>query len=403
MKLFEQARLGPCLLKNRIIRSAAFEGMADQQGYPLPEYRQLYRELAVGGAGGIITGFVYISPEGKAMQPGQAGMDSREKSACYLPVTAEVHRYGSKIFLQLAHTGRQTRKENTGFDVWGVSNKKSLYFGGAPRALSAVQVYVLAEQFAKAAVYAREAGFDGVQLHAAHGYLLHQFLLPSINNRKDEFGIDPKTGISTKFLEIVIDKIRDSCGKDFTLLVKVSGSDDYFKGFTAGQFSNLIRFLDSRRVDGIEISYGTMDNALNIFRGAIPLEAILKHNPVFKRSSWSGRFFHNALVYTLIRLKIKAFTPMYNLEYAKTAKVLTDIPIICTGGFRKGEEMRQCLKKGEADFIGLGRPFICEPDLAKRLKKDGEYVSKCSNCNTCAVMCDSDQQTRCYRRLENEN
>jgi 2,4-dienoyl-CoA reductase-like NADH-dependent reductase (Old Yellow Enzyme family) len=398
MELFEPTMIGPCRLKNRIIRSATFEGMADHKGIPLPEYRLLYQKLALCGVGGIITGFAYISPEGKAMQPGQVGIDRQEVVKYLLPVTDEAHRYGCKIFMQLAHTGRQTRKEETGQHVWGVSNKKSVYFGGSPRELSTEQVYSLVKRFAEAAEYAKAAGFDGVQVHAAHGYLIHQFLLPTINSRNDEFGIDKGSSIGSKFLGLVIEEIREKCGKDFALLVKVSGSDDYFTRFSSEQFASLIRFLDAQKVDGIEISYGTMDNALNIFRGAIPLKLVLKHNPVFKTNKGIGRLIHNALIFCLMRAKLKHFTPAYNLEYAKAAKALTDIPIICVGGFRQGVEMRGCLANGFIDFIGLCRPFICEPDLVEKLERDGNYSAKCVNCNICAIMCDSDQPTRCYRR-----
>lgn len=402
MELFQYADIGKCRLKNRIIRSGTFEGMADSLGRPLSEYRQLYQELASKGVGGIITGFAYISLEGKAMQPGQAGIDNEEKIAYYLPVTEEVHQYGCKIFMQLAHTGRQTRKMETGQEVWGVTGEKSLYFGGSPRELSTEQVYSLAERFAEAAYYAQQAGFDGVQVHAAHGYLIHQFILPSLNKRKDEFGIDRNSGIGSKFLELVIDGIRKKCGNSFALLVKVSGSDDYGIGFTTEQFCSLIRFLNAQKVDGIEISYGTMDNALNIFRGGIPLKVVLKYNPVFKISSLRKNFFHKVLLYGRMRFQIKSFTHVYNLEYAKTAKALTNIPIICTGGFRRGEEMRWCLENNLVDFISMCRPFICETDLVEKLKQDSNYCVKCSNCNICAIMCDSGQQTRCYRRKNND-
>jgi len=398
MDLFEPAMLGPCQLKNRFMRSATFEGRADPQGHPLPEYRLWYKELASGGVGGIITGFAYISPEGKAMQPGQAGIDCEELIEYFLPITNEVHQFDCKIFMQLAHTGRQTRKEETGQEVWGASHKKSLYFGGSPRELSTEQVYLLIKRFAEAAVYAKAAGFDGVQVHAAHGYLIHQFLLPTINSRNDEFGIDPNTSLGTKFLGLVIEEIRKKCGYDFALLVKVSGSDDYLTRFSSKQFVSLIQFLDAQKVDGLEISYGTMDNALNIFRGDIPLKAVLKHNPVFKTSNGRRGLLHKALIYCWMRVKLKPFTPAYNLEYAKIAKALTSIPILSVGGFRKGAEMRECLENGCADFISLCRPFICEPNLVEKLKQDRNYSAKCVNCNLCAIMCDSGQPTRCYKK-----
>lgn len=401
MKLFEPASIGPCRLKNRLIRSATFEGMSDSEGYPLPEYRHLYQRLASGGVGGIITGFAYISPEGKAMQPGQAGIDREEMIEFYLPITEVVHQFNCKIFMQLAHTGRQTRKKETRMDVYGVSKQRSLYFGGSPRELTTEQVYSLIKRFGEAAVYAKAAGFDGVQVHAAHGYLIHQFILPSINHRKDEFGIQDITGIGTKFLELVLEEIRNKCGRNFTLLVKVSGSDDYFTKFTSEQFANLIRFFDAQKADGLEISYGTMDNALNIFRGDIPLKVILKHNPIFKTGSGIKgvqKLLNNVLIYGLMRAKLKKFTPTYNLEYAKIAKALTDIPIISVGGFRNGAEMRHCLEPGFVDFISLSRPFICEPELAEKLVQNENYSALCDNCNICAVMCDSGRQTRCYKR-----
>lgn len=398
MKLFETATLGSCQLKNRLIRAATFEGMADSQGHPRPEYRNLYKELAIGGVGGIITGFAYISPEGKAMQPGQVGIDREEMVERFLPITKEVHQYGCKIFMQLAHTGRQTRKKETGQDVWGASTKRSLYFGGSPRALSTDQVYSQVKRFGEAAVYAKAAGFDGVQVHAAHGYLIHQFLLPTINTRNDEFGLDAQSGIGTNFFRLVIEEIRKKCGPDFALLAKVSGCDDYCPRFSTEQFASLIRFLDAQKIDGIEVSYGTMDHALNIFRGEIPFKVVMKHNPVFKNTNGVRGLLYNALIYCFMRVKLKPFTPVYNLEYAKLAKTLTDIPIICVGGFRKGEEMRACLEDDMVDFISLCRPFICEPDLVEKLEQDENYSAKCVNCNVCAIMCDSDQPTRCYKR-----
>jgi len=256
----------------------------------------------------------------------------------------------------------------------------------------------LVQRFADAALRAKKTGFDGVQLHAAHGYLIHEFILPSINDRKDEFGIDQRVGIGTYFLKLIIDKVRAQCGRDFPLLVKISAGDDYRNGFSRDNFVQLIRFLDEMKVDAIEISYGTMDDALSIFRGeSVPLDMVLKHNPRYGTRSAFRRFLRKCIIYPFVKLRLRMFTPMYNLPYAKIAKRHTQIPIICVGGFRKKQEMVDAVENNETDLISLCRPFICEPDLIRKIMDNISYTSRCLNCNVCAVMCDSPNSTRCYR------
>lgn len=390
MKVFEPVKIGSLTLKNRIIRSATYEGMADDSGRPQMNYKQLYVQLASNNIGGLITGFNYICRDGKAMQMRQAGMGTQEKLSIDKEITDEVHKYDCKIFMQLSHAGRQTRMKEPRQKVWGVSNKISFYFGEKPHVLTTEQVFGIIENFAHVAELAKEAGFDGVQLHAAHGYLIHQFLLPDINDRTDIFKVEAGAGTGTKFLELLIAKIRGKCGASYPILIKVSGSDD-------NEFRNLIKFLDVQKVSAVEISYGTMDEAFNIFRGDIPIDAILKVNPIFKTDKALKKWYLKYIVLPVVRRKIKVFTPMYNLKYAVIAKQHTGIPIICVGGIRRGSEIKSIIEKQNIDFVSLSRPFICEPDFVSKLIEKEDYVSKCKNCNYCAIMCDSGEPTKCYQ------
>lgn len=262
--------------------------------------------------------------------------------------------------------------------------------------LNTQEVYSLAEKFSEAALYAKKAGFDGVQVHAAHGYLIHQFILPHINTRKDEFGIDRASGIGTRFFELVIDSIRKKCNPEYPLLVKISRGDDLSSRFGSRQYSSLIRFLERKKVDAVEVSYGTMDHALNIFRGDVPLEWILKYNPVYRCNSSFRRYLWRRFIYPVYKRKLIPFTPMYNLHYAHLAKKISDLKIISVGGFRSLREMQHTIQNEFCDFVGLSRPFIREPDFVRKIMIVPNYISTCNNCNRCAIMCDSTFHTKCY-------
>ena len=382
---------------NKIFRSATFEGMADEAGFPTKEYLELYTNLAKNDVKNIITGFAYISKEGRAVHPKQAGIDEDEKIEHFKKITDSVHKYNSKIYLQIAHSGRQTSSKVTGRTVVSSSSMKSKYFRSTAKQLTINEIYKIIDSFAEAAFRAKKSGFDGVQLHAAHGYLIHQFLHPHINKRSDIFGINKSTGIGDVFLRKIISSVREKCGMNFSVLVKISASDNLPIPFSQSNFVSLIKVLDEEKVDAIEISYGTMENALNIFRGdSIPVNAILKHNLRYKAENKLIRKFWKLFAVPILKKKVIMFSEMYNLEYARIAKKYTKIPIICVGGFRKGKEIRKVLEDGSLDFVSICRPLICEPDFIQKLLQNADYVSKCVNCNICAIMCDSGNSTRCY-------
>lgn len=395
--LFTPGLIGTCTIRNRIIRSATFESLCDPDGLPGDAYIRIYEKLAHTKVGAIITGFTYISTDGKAMQPGQAGLDKDENISAFRRMTEAVHAQGCPIFIQLAHSGRQTTSKAAGGKVYGPSPKPSRYFRSKPDRLSQNQTEEIIKSFADTAARAKLAGFDGVQLHAAHGYLIHQFILPAINDRDDKYGIDPVTGIGTAFMDAIIAAVRMSCGPEYPILVKISGGDDYRVRFTTDQFINLVKFLDRKNLAAIEVSYGTMDWPLNIFRGkSVPIARILDYNPRYRQSNRLIRKFWRLIVLPLVAKRLKPFTPMYNLPYARLAKQHTAIPIITVGGFRSRVEMATALKNNDADFISLCRPFIRETGFADRLAADPEAISLCIDCNSCAAMCDSGNPTRCY-------
>ena len=142
-----------------------------------------------------------------------------------------------------------------------------------------------------------------------------------------------------------------------------------------------------------------MDYALNIFRGDVPENIIYKHNPIYKNSKGIRKLLWPVALMPLLKRKLMPFSPVYNLEYAEIAKHLTNKPIISVGGFRTGQEMTEAVELKQIDFIGLCRPLICEPNFISKVKKDLSYSSHCVNCNICAVMCDAQTQTKCYKPI----
>lgn len=400
MELFEKAWLGSNVLRNRIIRAPTFEGRCDENGFPTIELEKLYCELAKNHVGAIITGFSSVSRDGRSTMLGHCEIDTDNKIESYQKIVTKVHKQDCKIYMQLVHQGRQTSLDRAGGTVYSATGKKSMYYKAPVRQLTTEQAYEKIDAFIKSAWRAKEAGFDGVEIHAAHGNLIHEFIMPSLNKRKDIFGIGSESGIGTMFLQLILTGVRKICGKDFTIIVKISGSDDYARKFSAENFSNLIRFLDASEADAIEIGYGTLDNALNVFRGeTIPVDAILKYNPRYKTENRIVYSILRRIITAVLNAKTMKFTPMYNLHYAKTAKKLTTKPIISVGGFRTGSEMAHAVSEGSCDFISLCRPFICEPDFAMKLEKSNDYTSRCINCNICAIMSETERivPTRCYQ------
>jgi len=393
--LFSPVDLRGARAPNRLWRAATYEGMADPEGSPSTELDRLYARLAAGGVGAIITGFCYVSPSGRAMQPRQCAIQSDARIAAWRRVVAAVRAAGreTRIFLQLAHAGRQTLSSATGRPVLAPSALASPYFRSRPVAMDEAQIRTAIGEFAAAAVRAQRAGFDGVELHAAHGYLIHQFLSPHMNRRGDAWGRD-----RLAFLREILGGIRAACGEGFPILVKLSAGDFHPGGVDIALAAEYAARLDDLGVAALEVSCGTMDLALSIFRGGLPTERVLTHNPLiagrpaFEQALWR----HFAL--PRLRRRLPPFREAYNREAARAIRRRTRIPLILVGGIRSRATMDEICDSGDVDVLALCRPLIREPDFADRLRAGEARRSSCVNCNACAVMCDTATPLRCYQK-----
>lgn len=393
LKPFSSGRI---VLKNRIVRAATYEGMADVKGFPGKELANLYRDLAEGGAGMIITGFSFVSLDGRAMQPGQCGIDDDDKIEAWKPVTEAARKENCKAVMQIAHTGRQTTSKATGSRPLGPSMVPCTYFRSLPRPLENAEIRRIVADFASGAERAAKAGFDGVEVHAAHGYLVHQFLSPFTNRRKDSWG-----GVLSnryRFLGEIVKAIRQVCPPDFIILVKISPGDDRIGFSMLGEYSTIIEWLARDGADAVEISYGTMEVALNIIRGGIPVEIVLRENPLFKDFHPLLKKLWKKTLYPIMKKEFIPFSENYNLSAARALKPISPIPVILVGGIRNLHAMETIISRGWADLIALCRPLVAEPDFPRLLSENHELVSFCNSCNLCTVHCDSTQPLRCHRR-----
>lgn len=360
---------------------------------PHPDLGNLYGELARGGVGAIITGFAYPSRAGRAMHPGQCGIDTDDKIAPWRRIVERVRATApeTKLILQISHAGRQTRSAATGQPVVGASSRRCSYFRQSVQALDDDGIRRIINEYALAARRAREAGFDGVQVHAAHGYLVHQFLSRWTNTRHDHWA-EP-----TAFLEEITRAIRRECGDDYPVLVKLSAADDRTPGLRLEDTIRTVKRLEEHAVDAVEISYGTMEYALNIIRGALPIQVAFKENPLFNRIPAPVQRLWKFCCFPAYRRQFIPFNEDYNVPAAVQIAEETSLPVIPVGGIRTLESMLACLTTHDLPAVSLCRPLVCEPDLVEKIRAGAWERSACTNCNLCTMHCDGSQPLRCHR------
>jgi len=391
-QVFESTELAGVTIPNRIFRSATFERMAAENGAPGNELIAFYTKIARGEAGAIITSITCVQQDGKAF-PNQMMIDRDDVIDDFKRLTDAVHEHNTPIFLQIAHAGRQTDAFTTGSRPKAPSAIRDKTFPlDKPRAISEEEILEVIESFVSAAERARKAGFDGVQLHGAHGYLLCQFLTPAMNQRTDEWG--GSTENRARIVTEIITRIRKRLG-DFPVLIKMNAYDHMKNGTTLEEAGKVANILETAGIDAIEVSCGVMEDGLNTIRVTrAPVDGLLNRARQFKNLPG----FVKSLIKPVVGLLMKTPQPVenYNLEAAAAIKKRVNVPIIAVGGIRTLSNMEQEIQKEEADYIALARPFIIQPDIVNRLKTGKSVESACISCGGCFTSI-LDGRVRCVR------
>ncbi|QWR76773.1 oxidoreductase [Candidatus Magnetomonas plexicatena] len=344
--LLEKYNLKTIELRNRMVRSACYEKMADDDGFVTDRIFKLYKDLAVGGVGLIISGNTLVHRTGFTVDKILCAYDDKY-IAGLSEIASVVHKEGGKIALQLTHGGRQSvpelldSKENI-----APSAVYEPFMRAMPREMTEGEIWEIIGAFALAAKRAQKAGFDGVQIHGAHGYLVSQFLSGYTNRRDDAWGGDEERRFT--FVGEMLKAIRKEVGDAYPVFIKMN-YDDYMQGgVTLPEALRTAKRLQSASIDAIEVSTSMYESKVKTARPKI------------------------------LEVTDEAYNRIAGMEFKKAVTV----PIMVVGGVRSKSVAENILKEGYADLISFGRPLIRQPNLPALFEKGTERAA-CISCNGC--------------------
>jgi 2,4-dienoyl-CoA reductase-like NADH-dependent reductase (Old Yellow Enzyme family) len=344
-KLFESTSIKQMVVANRFVRSATWEGMAGEDGSCTPKLTKLMVQLAEGGVGLIISSHSYVSREGQA-GPWQLGIYSDKLVAGFAEMTKAVQNASGKIVMQLAHAGVQANSSLTGKPPKGPSGFEKIPAG---QEMNHEEIQKVIGAFGDAALRAKTAGFNGVQIHAAHGFLLSQFLSPFFNKRRDLYGGSIEN--RARLVEEVYHSVRSRVGDDFPVMIKLNSEDFLEGGLSVKDMVEVAAMLENTGIDAIELSGGTLYSG--------------ECTPVRQ-----GKFDSEE-------------KEAYHLDGARKYKERIGVPLMLVGGIRSYGAAERLVREGLADYISLSRPLIREPRLINRWKSGDMRKAMCQSDNLC--------------------
>ena len=400
--LFEPLRFRSLTVKNRILRSNISGRFDNYDGSGTQARINWEEKFARGGVGAIVSSYSPVHVRGRIL-PNYATIDRDERIPFWRAVGDAVHRHDCKFILQLSHSGRQQDVggvENLGLKALSSTSRTESFHGFECQAMTRAQIDETIECFAQGARRAREAGLDGVELHAANGYLITQFLSSGINDRRDDFG--GSLANRARLLLEIVRAIRREVGHDFHLQVKISAVDHNDavifwdkRGNTLEESTEVCRWVEQAGADAIHVSTGSMFPHPRNPAGGLPVDVA---SDTYDTMLSSGLYtFRNYLLarWSLLR---PIFRLLWNRtvrgvavegissEDARAIKRAVSIPVLCTGGFQTASVIRRVIEEGCCDAVTIARPLIANNDLVRGFAEGRDRPEKpCTYCNKCLV------------------
>lgn len=377
-RVFEPTQLGPVSVRNRFIRAGTGESMADAAGHVGGDYVRLHAALARGGVGLAFTGHIFSHPRGRYGSL-QAGLDHDNAIPGFRTVTDAVHRQGGRIFAQIAHAGSQSMVFST--QPLAPSPVNNVMTGRPVAEATADEIAEAIDAFGQAARRAMEAGFDGVHLHGANGYLISEFRSPLTNRRADLWGGSQEN--RDRFPLEVVKAIRAElpADKGFTMKVGVQDLVEHPGGLAIADSIPSIAAFVAAGLDGVEVSSNLMSDYVSAsIRGYVAVDR--------------RRALADLLVHRLHRSTVEP--EAYFLPFAQAVRAQVATQVILVGGLRRLPTIESLIDEGEVQFVSMARPFIREPDLVQRLQAGTQSMPACVSCNIC-LMHDEHHALKCWR------
>lgn len=389
MKLFTPANIGPVTLRNRTIRSAAFEGMGENNN-PTPQLRDYHWSVAEGGVG--MTTLAYAGICRSALSFKTQLWLRPEIVGSLREITDGIHRFGAKASIQIGHCGNMTHISTAGGIPVGASSGFNLYSPTIVRGMRKDELKDMARNFGDAVRTARDAGFDCVEVHAGHGYLISQFLSPYTNRRRDEYGGPLQNRM--RFMQECMEEVMKAAGSDMGVLVKTNMRDGFKGGMEIEECLEVARELENLGAHALVLSGGFVSKApMYVMRGEMPIYSMT----YYMKQLWlkyGVRMVGHMMIPTV------PFKELYFLDDARLFRNELKMPLVYVGGIIRRENAERVLDREGFDFIQMGRALLNEPDFVNRMRDDLHHRCGCDHVNYCIARMYS-RDMACHKHLDN--